>query len=424
MKAALQTLKVIWNQKVTEELEKELSSVEQSLHLHATVSVKIKLEKGAIQLNDALATLDARTKSLLTSKSFLANFSQLNAHCEEILERQSRTDQLATSRHHELLASLNTVRGEPYTRGFSEWRLKHEQGNLIQDQILASLWFPLMPDREESILSAYHETFEWPGSGKSTLMKFISRHPTTKHLLQEWAGGEDLVIAGFFFHYMGSGLQKSELGAFRGLLYHILSQRRDLIQVAFPERFRALSLSKDWPVPFEPTVIELKTALHTVIQDAPSTHLFLLVDGLDEYNADSAHLEGLVTTLRSLSTSPNVKVLLSSRPWIVFERAFANCPRLQVHDLTRPDIARFVTDKFRQHQRLWDLMPGYERAKESLVIEVVNASCGVFLWVRLAVHSDPSTLPHPGGTSSLTRGMQHQGWPSQPGTAPQIIGVR
>jgi hypothetical protein len=108
----------------------------------------------------------------------------------------------------------------------------------------------LVHDREESILTAYHKTFEWvfrdpeesqkpwdnfteflqdasswtywisgkPGSGKSTLMKFISRHPTTKHLLQKWAGGNDFVIAGFFFHHLGSDLEKSEVGAFRGLL--------------------------------------------------------------------------------------------------------------------------------------------------------------------------------------------------------------
>jgi hypothetical protein len=46
----LQTFRVIWNRNITDELRKELSSVEQRLHLHATISVKVKLEKHEIQL--------------------------------------------------------------------------------------------------------------------------------------------------------------------------------------------------------------------------------------------------------------------------------------------------------------------------------------------------------------------------------------
>lgn len=421
LQTTLQTFRTIWNRKTTDELRKELYRVEQSLHLHATLSVKVKLERGAIQLNDALTTLDTHAKDLLTSKSFLAKFNQLNTHCEEIKEDQARGDQLARDRHREIITSLDAVRaglGSPSLTS-KEWSLEEKKPTFILDQILASLWFPFIRDREESIFSAYDETFEWvfgdptqsekpwdsfsdflqgsssgiywisgkPGAGKSTLMKFISRHPTTKHLLEKWAGGDNFVIAGFFFHYLGSDLQKSEVGAFCCLLYQILSQRRDLVEVAFPERFRALSLSKHQPERFEPSIMELKRALNTIIQDAPSTHLFLLVDGLDEYDAGSADTELLVTTLRSLSMFPNAKLLVSSRPWIVFERAFTDCPGLQVHDLTRPDITRFVTERFRQHQRVLDLNPRDEGVIKGLVAKIVDASSGVFLWVRLAVPS-------------------------------------
>lgn len=38
-----------------------------------------------------------------------------------------------------------------------------------------------------------------PGSGKSTLMKFICEHETTEKTLKTWANGQQLVVANFFF---------------------------------------------------------------------------------------------------------------------------------------------------------------------------------------------------------------------------------
>jgi hypothetical protein len=142
LQKTLQAFRVIWNRNITDELRKELSSVEQRLHLHATISVKVKLEKHEIQLNDVLATLNGHTRGWLTSESFLADFKQLNAHCEEIKEQQILGDQLATRRHLEILACLDIVHVESSARSSNVWSLKHEQANLVLDQILASLWFP------------------------------------------------------------------------------------------------------------------------------------------------------------------------------------------------------------------------------------------------------------------------------------------
>lgn len=65
-----------------------------------------------------------------------------------------------------------------------------------------------------------------PGSGKSTLMKFIFQSERTWQLLHNWREGSLELKAGFFFHYRGSALQKSFEGVLRSLIAQILTPHR------------------------------------------------------------------------------------------------------------------------------------------------------------------------------------------------------
>ncbi|KAK4032718.1 hypothetical protein C8A01DRAFT_40833 [Parachaetomium inaequale] len=111
LQTVLRTFKTIWNQNVTDELSKEVSSIQQSLHLHAIVSIKAKLDRHAMRLEDAMRALDNRTKELLPS--FLANFGELSAKCDSILANQSRSEELATSRHLEVLYTIRASSPQP-----------------------------------------------------------------------------------------------------------------------------------------------------------------------------------------------------------------------------------------------------------------------------------------------------------------------
>ena len=51
-----------------------------------------------------------------------------------------------------------------------------------------------------------------PGSGKSTLMKFLCQHIATTDALLLWAGNKTLVFARFFFRNQGKRLQRSIIG--------------------------------------------------------------------------------------------------------------------------------------------------------------------------------------------------------------------
>jgi hypothetical protein len=56
LQTVLRMFRTIWKQSVTDELSKEVSSMQQSLHLHATVSIKTKLDKHAMRLEDAMSS--------------------------------------------------------------------------------------------------------------------------------------------------------------------------------------------------------------------------------------------------------------------------------------------------------------------------------------------------------------------------------
>ncbi|KAI1871725.1 hypothetical protein JX265_005711 [Neoarthrinium moseri] len=71
-----------------------------------------------------------------------------------------------------------------------------------------------------------------PGSGKSTLMKFVHNDDRTRELLHCWNTSTRQITANFFFHYRGNVIQKS----FEGLLRSIISQLLE----AEPELYDAI----------------------------------------------------------------------------------------------------------------------------------------------------------------------------------------
>lgn len=104
-------------------------------------------------------------------------------------------------------------------------------------RILDSLYFEQMHTRHATIKPSYADTFAWifdddtthfkswlrrdsglfwvrgkAGSGKSTLMKFLSDHSQTPAILEQWAGAKRLVTASFYFWNAGSAMEKSHEG--------------------------------------------------------------------------------------------------------------------------------------------------------------------------------------------------------------------
>ncbi|KAF2446746.1 hypothetical protein P171DRAFT_383558, partial [Karstenula rhodostoma CBS 690.94] len=200
------------------------------------------------------------------------------------------------------------------------------------------------------------------GAGKSTLMKFITQQSRCGPLLRYWAGPMSLVTTRFYFWNSGSHMQMSQEGFLRTILHDALEQRPDMIPTVLPDRW---------------------TRIETFGTDA-HPWLCLFIDGLDEFEGD---LEALINLFRNLTTSPNVKACLASRPWNIFEDAFDTRPSLRLEHLTHLDIRDYVTNKLHSHSGFKGLARREPLFAAKLIENITTKSSGVFLWVYLTVKS-------------------------------------
>ncbi|KAE9582351.1 hypothetical protein CGMCC3_g1677 [Colletotrichum fructicola] len=290
-------------------------------------------------------------------------------------------------------------------------RLAEAEDALLADTIVSSLNYTSRPIRLDSIPQAHQDTFQWafdsrlanwflsgsgtfwisgkPGSGKSTFMKFISKHTRTKELLETWAGPTGtLAIATHCFWIAGTPIQKSWQGLLQSLLHDLLRGHPHAVSIACPSRWAAAKVGK-WQAAAEPwSVDELAVALRALsTAERMPLRMCLFIDGLDEYNSNHAEL---CQVLLDMAKSPHVKICLSSRRWPVFERSFGQDSQesLDIHELTRDDIRKFVNDQLQTDQR-WtaEASGGVTLAKAELVNRIVAQADGVFLWAFFVTRS-------------------------------------
>jgi hypothetical protein len=227
------------------------------------------------------------------------------------------------------------------------------------------------------------------GSGKSTLMKHIASHPSLSTLLPEWAGtkpdSNNLIIAKFFFYYLGTELQKSQEGLIRGLLHQILAAQPSLTPRLLPELWEeALNTEAD---------LKLSPASHTELWSAferlgeledDELSFCIFIDGLDEYLGKPS--EG-VAMIQSLIANPRIKVMVSSRPIQPCFQAWSGKPSLKLHDLTYDDISTYVNQTVGSHIYMETLSLQNALQVTQLKTSLVDKAEGVFLWVVLACRS-------------------------------------
>ncbi|KAK4446194.1 hypothetical protein QBC34DRAFT_412097 [Podospora aff. communis PSN243] len=284
-------------------------------------------------------------------------------------------------------------------------------------RLLEDLSFWELEDRHERIPAAHEKTFRWilqpsapnqprqgvdfidwlegdeemfwitgkAGSGKSTLMKYICGESQTQQALLRWAAGRPLITAAFYFWNSGTAIQMSQEGMLRTLLHDILRQRPDLVPRVFPHRletFVIVPARSMNPRPWKWT--EISKAFQLLVTElVKTTKLCLFIDGLDEFEGDPKELIGLIQRVQQ----PSVKICVASRPWIVFEDAFKQKPKLTLEDLTRKDIQAYVAAELHMtpgFDALATLEPEFAR---TLIQNIADKSSGVFLWVFLVVRS-------------------------------------
>ncbi|RSL41780.1 hypothetical protein CEP53_012557 [Fusarium sp. AF-6] len=282
--------------------------------------------------------------------------------------------------------------------------------------VLHGIDYKHRPARHEGISPAHERTFEWlfdrseqdtrqshllnwlrhgrgifwvsgkPGSGKSTLMKYMAEHASTRTALQQWAADarKDLTIASHYFWYAGSDIQRSQEGLLRSLLCDIFQQAPELIPIACPERWdKSDTLIDRQETDIAPwTLAELQEAIDVIAQQPElKVNFCFFIDGLDEFSGQHLHI---CKSLLKLGASNNIKLCLSSRPWNIFEESFGRIleQKIYIHELTKEDIRKYVEDILCSHPR-WQTLLLESKRSAALVNEVTIRAQGVFLWVFL-----------------------------------------
>lgn len=218
-----------------------------------------------------------------------------------------------------------------------------------------------------------------PGSGKSTLMKFICEHRQTREALRVWATPNGVQILSHFFWRPGTSMQKSTKGLLCSLLSQVLQQNRFVLSSVLQSDQSLIQKQNvyDWSVP------ELELTLSKAFGFAAPTQFCVFLDGLDEFDDDKgAHY--LIATIKQLFISPKVKFCISSRPEIPIERELHKYPKLKLQELTRDDIKTYV-DGLLEDARRRGLLSENKAQQQKLAEQVLDKASGVFLWVFLVM---------------------------------------
>jgi hypothetical protein len=280
----------------------------------------------------------------------------------------------------ELGAKLNSMTLDQQASGKRmKGQLDAAQLSALQQNFLKSLAFPDMTTRHESLSPPAAGTYDWilsdepvspevdpvegelrgklrhwltsdekvfwvsgkAGSGKSSLMSYVDSDSRTMEHLQHWSRDRTLVVVNFFFWRPGSELQKSISGLLRSLLHQLLRRRLRTIDDLCAQDVTLVY--SDW------TLIRLIRTFRKALTHYQDGHhyVFLLIDGLDEYDGD--YLE-LLDVIVGVDVAANVKICVSSRPEIALQARLSSYPSIKLEDLNYKDIREFVGRKFEAHQ--------------------------------------------------------------------------
>jgi len=306
----------------------------------------------------------------------------------------------------------------------------------VTTSVLRQLRFEGAESRMEGIPKAHQSTFQWiyetprinsdktplwnnfpewlsgpssdiywitgkPGSGKSTLMKYVTRDARLLQHLDSWAADKPLLIATYYFWSAGTLIQKSYDGLLRDLLFQYLSKVPELLPKALARRWaffkvfgrNAIGIAPEWT--FE-ELLEAFASFESLVRDKFSLCVF--IDGLDEFDGDYRLLLDFV---RILQRSPRHKICVSSRPYNVFRDAFSGGPGLRLQDITQPDIDLVIHERLSSIEGFRELSEARLEEANRLQELIREKAEGVFLWVSVVLSELEECLTEGGKLSDL-----------------------
>ena len=269
-------------------------------------------------------------------------------------------------------------------------------------ECIRSLHFEGLGDRQRNINPAQAYTFEWifseskigfldwlhgeggifwitgkPGSGKSTLMKFLMGNPKVKTELSTRElhhHSKEPIIVGYFLDFNSGTLARSISGILRSLLWQVLQIQPALISTVLPRYRKKSSVEKRlaW------SEQELEEVFLDVLKRCHDRNekICVFIDALDEYGGDD---DEIATFIKKISIAGMGQLLpcIASRPYPDFRYEFESFSKLFLEEETRNDINSYVS------RRCSEMTAREGPGHSILVRQIIKKAEGVFLWVKL-----------------------------------------
>jgi hypothetical protein len=332
-------------------------------------SLDLSIQNALVRFCDSQSTaldlvLDRGTRKIL---------DRINEVQKMYIENGARKD--LKGRKSKILESL--IHGNPFTRenhilskhdGTFEWIF--DEGSETGTTFLSWLRFPA----DGGIFWIQGK----PGSGKSTLMKFLcTSTDRIEQCLYQFATAKAPVFFSFYFWLAdGAKLQNTERGFLCSLLCQFLETNWTLdLSYLSDVRLRQKKTQGNWDM------VELRSLVLLAADTLLTDHtVYAFVDGLDECQA-----EDLVKVLNMIKQLSNrgVKICVSSRPEprIInrLEPDAADIIRVDLY--TRNDIANFVNAEFDGVNLSVEALS--QEDLNDLADRIIENADGVFLWATL-----------------------------------------
>ncbi|POS80025.1 hypothetical protein DHEL01_v201571 [Diaporthe helianthi] len=403
LRATVKTaVKTNWRKRRLEKMEKDLADSEQVMQS----ALLAWIFKSTNATNEDIDSLGANMRHfVLKYKEGCKQASELVSsealQVRETIVRESGKTEMAIREH-------VTQTSAKFEQSFKD-HLTQTDREKLREKLLNSLKYPGMNERANQVEDPHGRTFHWlfkdqdnlspkddetgrpeevwssftdwlqsdlsiywimgkPGSGKSTLSKFILSEPRTRTLLEQWR--RDVLIASHYFWRPGTIMQRNVKGMLCSIAYQLVFAIPKALEYALVDvdKLATKDAYTDWAVP------DLKRFCLGLIRHL-GRPLCLLVDGLDECGPEDDH-QDLLDVLESFKLQ-DVKIIASSRNEPVFESRFRHQPQLRVQDLTLRDLHAYATAKL--HDEI--------QKDRSFASDLATKAEGVFLWLVLVVQS-------------------------------------
>ncbi|KAF2994212.1 hypothetical protein E8E14_001000 [Neopestalotiopsis sp. 37M] len=425
LEALRMSIKSVWYESKVKALKHDLAEAKDNLSFALMLSMQ---HSGTTKQIDLLRSHDESERRVVdalrsTSSSLSAEIQALTVQLDST-SLSSVDDTLRDFQlyHKDALAGLSrkldATLSQQQTEGLAK-RLSSlsNQDEVAQQRIIDSLTFPQIDERRNKIYRALRNTYEWvldpgqsqtqfddllswanspdgtdqvywvhgkPGSGKSTLMRYLFDELDKDLHFHPWSEDGPLLKINYFFWAPGTPLQKSYIGLLRSLLVQTFSHSPQIIEsFVTPAVWKKARLASTMDIHW--TSSDLIQALIAIV-DAKLWYTFFLIDGLDEFEGTEQERDELLDIIHNISSHSHVKLCVSSRPWNVFQDAFDSSPKVRLEHHTQEDIRRYIDHEFNAQRRFKQLSQFDPSSADTLINYISDNASGVFLWVRLVVY--------------------------------------